>query len=222
MPADHSVRRTFFCLRIQYFKFIEKQLGRFGKLLIFTPDQTDRRKELRFKRTEAQHGLCAGIDQVVERQRITDPFSDEQRGIENEIVCGDNIEPVEIFLQSFRHFICRALTRIVQEKMKRADVVAFATPIYFYEISGQLKTFLDRTNPLYTADYAFRDIYLLTSAAEDGDDVWCCAACAIEGWIECFPKTHLCGVIFGGGVGAPGSIADHPAMLKAYNAGKAI
>ena len=29
---------------------------------------------------------------------------------------------------------------------------------------------LDRANPLFTTDYNFRDIYLLASAAEDGEE----------------------------------------------------
>ena len=38
----------------------------------------------------------------------------------------------------------------------------------YYEMSGQMKTLLDRANPLYSSDYRFREIYMLTSAAEDG------------------------------------------------------
>lgn len=34
------------------------------------------------------------------------------------------------------------------EKIKNSDVVVFSTPIYFYEMAGQMKTLLDRTNPL--------------------------------------------------------------------------
>lgn len=40
-------------------------------------------------------------------------------------------------------------------KMKQADVLVFATPIYYYEMCGQMKTMLDRTNPLYGTDYLF-------------------------------------------------------------------
>ena len=32
----------------------------------------------------------------------------------------------------------------IAAKMKEADVIAFATPVYYYEMSGQLKTMLDR------------------------------------------------------------------------------
>ena len=35
----------------------------------------------------------------------------------------------------------------ITEKMQHADVIVFATPIYYYEMSGQLKTMLDRANP---------------------------------------------------------------------------
>ena len=55
----------------------------------------------------------------------------------------------------------------LHEKMLTADVIVFATPIYYYEMSGQMKTLLDRANALFASDYAFRDIYLLTAAAEE-------------------------------------------------------
>ena len=56
---------------------------------------------------------------------------------------------------------------IIAQKMKTADVLVFATPVYYYEMSGQMKTMLDRANPLYDSDYQFRDVYLLAAAAED-------------------------------------------------------
>lgn len=59
----------------------------------------------------------------------------------------------------------------IAEKMGVAEVIAFATPIYYYEMSGQMKTLLDRANALFASDYAFRDIYLLTAAAEEDDQV---------------------------------------------------
>ena len=39
----------------------------------------------------------------------------------------------------------------IEQKMQEADVLVFATPIYYFEMSGQLKTMLDRGNPLYTS-----------------------------------------------------------------------
>lgn len=112
--------------------------------------------------------------------------------------------------------------KIVQEKMLHADVLVFATPIYYYEMSGQLKTLLDRANPLYPSDYAFRDVYFIATAAEDSDDVWARAASGLEGWIACFPKAHLSGVIFGGNATSVNTIQNSTAMKKAFEMGRAI
>ncbi|WP_346726094.1 NAD(P)H-dependent oxidoreductase [Yeguia hominis] len=42
--------------------------------------------------------------------------------------------------------------------MRSTDVIVFVTPIYYYEMSGQMKTLLDRANSLYGSAYAFRSI----------------------------------------------------------------
>ena len=103
-----------------------------------------------------------------------------------------------------------------------ADVLVFATPIYYYEMSGQLKTLLDRLNPLFPSDYAFRDVYMLTSAAENEEHVPQQAVRGMEGWIECFEHARLAGTVFMGGVTTPGEGMGHPALQEAYQMGKRI
>ena len=49
-------------------------------------------------------------------------------------------------------------------KVQEADVLVFATPVYYYGLSGQLKTFLDRLNPLFGRQNAFKRVYLLVAA----------------------------------------------------------
>lgn len=110
----------------------------------------------------------------------------------------------------------------IAHRMSIADVLVFATPIYYYEMSGQLKTMLDRANPLYPTDYAFRDIYFLSAAAEDAEGVDARAISGLEGWIECFPKARLAGTVFAGGVAGTGEIEGHSALTKAYEMGKSI
>ena len=56
----------------------------------------------------------------------------------------------------------------IAEKMKEADTLVFSTPIYYYEMSGQMKTLLDRMNPLYAADYRFRKVYLTHRTVPNG------------------------------------------------------
>ena len=110
----------------------------------------------------------------------------------------------------------------IEQKMEQADVLVFATPIYYYEMSGQMKTMLDRGNPLFTADYKFRDVYFIATAAEEGDHVWHRAAAGLEGWIECFPKVKLSGVVFAGDTTEVNTVQDKPAMKKAYEMGKEV
>ena len=110
----------------------------------------------------------------------------------------------------------------IARKMLTADVIVFATPIYYYEMSGQMKTMLDRANPLFSADYTFRDIYLLATAADTDDSAMDGAAKGLEGWISCFEKARLAGMVFGGGADAIGTIQGNPALNEAYEMGKAV
>lgn len=110
----------------------------------------------------------------------------------------------------------------IADKIRHADVVAFASPVYYYGLSGQLKTLLDRCNSLYGSDYAFRDIYLLATAAEDENTTVAGSVKGLEGWVDCFEKASLAGTVFAGGVNRGGDIKNHPALEKAYEAGKAI
>lgn len=108
-------------------------------------------------------------------------------------------------------------------KMKEADVIVFSTPIYFYEMSGQMKTLLDRSNPLFADNYHFRDIYLLTTAADENADTMERAIKGLEGWIACFEQSSLKGVVKGVGVDQFGDIKNHQEFLKqAYEMGQSI
>lgn len=110
----------------------------------------------------------------------------------------------------------------IAKQMHDADVIVFATPIYYYEMSGQMKTLLDRANSLFGSDYAFRDIYFLSAAAEDEDGVDSRAINGLEGWIACFERARLAGTVFAGGVNGTGEIVGHPALQKAYEMGKSV
>lgn len=89
-------------------------------------------------------------------------------------------------------------------------------------MSGQMKTLLDRANPLYSTDYAFRDIYLLASAAEEDPHTVDGTVTGLTGWVDCFEKARLAGTIFAGGVNDPGEVQGHPALEQAYELGKRI
>lgn len=110
----------------------------------------------------------------------------------------------------------------IAQKMLTADILIFATPIYYYGICGQMKTMLDRANPLFSADYPFRNVYLLAAAAEENEHTADGAVTALQGWIDCFEKANLAGVVFAGGVTSVGEIRNHPALKNAYEMGRIV
>jgi hypothetical protein len=106
------------------------------------------------------------------------------------------------------------------ESVLNADVVCWATPIYYYEMSGQMKTLIDRMNAMYPKNYKFRDVYLLTTAAENEDFTPKRTESGLMGWIECYEKSELKGHLFCGGVGGPKEIEGNAKLQEAYEMGK--
>ena len=110
----------------------------------------------------------------------------------------------------------------ITEKIGNADVIVWATPIYYYEMSGQMKTMIDRANALFVKDYKFRDVYFLSTAAGEEEDCDERAVRGLEGWIECYPESRLAGKVFAGGVNDAGAIKGHKALQEAYDMGRSI
>lgn len=111
----------------------------------------------------------------------------------------------------------------IAEQMAKADVICFATPVYYYDMAGQMKTLLDRANCLYSMDYAFRDIYLLIASAEEGDEASDGTVTGVSGWISCFERARLAGVVRGGGATAPGAMKNFADKLQAaYEMGRGV
>ena len=110
----------------------------------------------------------------------------------------------------------------IADKMHDADVLVFATPVYYYSVSGQLKTVLDRANPLFGTDYGFTKAYLLATAAEDEPETVEGTVKAVQGWVDCFERCELADTVFAGGVNEIGEINGHPALKRAYQVGKEI
>ena len=154
--------------------------------------------------------------------------------VEGALSAGNDVEKISLVgkdIQFYRGcFACQKLGRCVikddvnaiMAKVLEADVVCWATPIYYYEMSGQMKTLIDRLNALYPLDYKFRDVYLLTTAAEDEEQTPKRAEAGLTGWIDCFPKSRLAGTLFCGGVNDPRDIAGSAKLQEAFELGKAV
>lgn len=107
--------------------------------------------------------------------------------------------------------------------VKNADILVFATPIYYYAMSGQLKTFLDRMNPLYIADYKFKEVYLFTACADEEDSAMDVVISEVKGWISCFDDVKFKEALCGTATTNIGDIKNRVEILnKAFEIGKNI
>lgn len=126
--------------------------------------------------------------------------------------------------------VCRTTHRCVQnddmaeilDKVVRADVIVLSTPVYFYLMNGQMKTFIDRCLPRYK-EISDKEFYFVCTAA-DGDKSF------IEKTVdslreftdECLDNSIERGVIYGSGTAVKGAVEDTPAYKKAYEIGRNI
>ena len=78
-------------------------------------------------------------------------------------------------------------------------------------------------NPMYPMDYAVRDIYMIATAAEEEESAFEKAYNGLQGWVDCFEKAKLKGLVTGGGIGdANDAPNNEETMKRAYELGKAL
>lgn len=124
---------------------------------------------------------------------------------------------------------CRKLDKCIHndsindilDEVQSSDVLVFATPIYYYCMSGQLKTFLDRLNPLYHRKNNFKEVFLLASAEDDRDCAIDGAIKGVQGWVDCFDDVVLSGVVKALGANHVGEVSTE-ALTAAYEMGKSV
>ncbi len=110
----------------------------------------------------------------------------------------------------------------INEKIKDSDVIVWATPVYYYCMSGQMKTMIDRSNPLFTTANKFKDVYLLATCAENDEAAMDTTIAGLQGWIDCHSGVELKGVVRAIGVTNVGDIEGNAGLKEAYELGKSI
>lgn len=107
------------------------------------------------------------------------------------------------------------------EKLKAADVIVLASPVYFYTICARLKNFIDRTVVIYPYEgFAGKKWQFIISAADDVPSAMQHALGDFQGLMECMEEPVVLPPICGLGVSAPGDVKNSPAMQQAFAAGK--
>ena len=86
-----------------------------------------------------------------------------------------------------------------------------------------MKTLLDRLNPLYSSDYKFRNVYMLSTAAEDEEYTPEKAVNGLQRWVDCFEEATLVDTLFCGGINDPAEASGKEEELNgAYKFGKSL
>lgn len=109
----------------------------------------------------------------------------------------------------------------ITDKMLAADVIVLSTPIYFYAMSAQLKTFLDRCCATYT-EMKDKEIYFIAAGAEGDEDRENLERTFdnLMGFVDCLENPVVKGRVLATGVWHIGEIKGNPAMSEAYEMGK--
>lgn len=110
----------------------------------------------------------------------------------------------------------------VRERMMWADVIVLSSPVYFYTISAQLKTVIDRTVPFYTKLHE-KSVYIIVAAADPDESMLELAVESVRGFTrDCLEGAVECGVIKATGVWEKGAIEGTEFPKTAYQMGRSV
>lgn len=126
--------------------------------------------------------------------------------------------------------VCNTTNKCVQkddmvkilDKMVNADVIVMGTPVYFYNMNGQMKTLIDRTVPRYE-EISNKDFYFILAAADSSRANMERVLESFRGFTEdCLNNAHEKGIVYGTGAWQIGDIKGSPALKEAYEMGKNV
>jgi multimeric flavodoxin WrbA len=117
---------------------------------------------------------------------------------------------------------------LVHKEMCMADALVLATPVYFWNVSSQLKALWDRTFALHPYEKLKRikKSALLTTAGVHREHTLDAVVAGYKGYIWCIggycDRIESVGIICIDRVRDPSDIADHPGLREAYELGRKI
>ncbi len=105
----------------------------------------------------------------------------------------------------------------ILQLFQQADVLVLATPIYFYGISAQMKTFIDRTYPIWQ-HLGSKEVYYIISAGL-GTDIIQRSLGDLDGFVEHLEHYEIKGRLYADHVMDAGLVKEKPMMKQAYEMG---
>ena len=109
---------------------------------------------------------------------------------------------------------------VVEQEIYGADMVVYVTPIYFYDMSAQLKIVMDRMHCCYSNLRGKRSPLLATAYRSD-DEVMYYLDTLYRGLAQ-FLRYQDLGTIMAKGCGSPELVHDSRYAKQAYELGKSL
>ena len=108
----------------------------------------------------------------------------------------------------------------ILELFQKADIIVLATPVYFHGVSAQMKTFIDRTYPIWE-HFGKKEVYYIVSAAL-GFNIIEKSLSDLDGFVEHFEEYKISGRIYAANVMDAGLVKNQAVFDQAYNMAYAI
>lgn len=168
--------------------------------------------------------------------------SSPRRGGNSEALCeqfkkgaeesGNNVEMLNINDYNIRFFDQKEYDReasasetddaaMIIAKMKAADVIVLSSPVYFYNMTAQLKALVDRTYG-HEKDLREKEFFYISTSTDRDNEATDGVFEAFHGFARCLYGSVERGIIRGNGARNRGDIDNHPAMQQAYEMGKDV
>lgn len=109
----------------------------------------------------------------------------------------------------------------ILDKIIDSDVIVLATPVYFYTMNGQMKTFIDRLCARYTS-ISNKEFYFIMTAADGRKQALDRVVNEFRGLTCCLQGAKEKGIIYGTGAWDIGEIKATEAITEAYKFGKNV
>ena len=103
----------------------------------------------------------------------------------------------------------------IYPELERAELVAFATPLYYFTFPGQLKLVIDRFYALYRNGYPVRESVLLVTAADTAGHTFEPIRLTYNAIMDHL-KWRIRGMVLAGGLGLPDEIGrtEFPSLAR--------
>jgi len=109
----------------------------------------------------------------------------------------------------------------IVDALRKTDTLVLASPVYYFNITAQLKQAIDRIYVLVNEEKTIKRMAMLLACEDDDIDTAGGAVAMFERWLA-YEGWESAGVVIAGGVHNPGDINGHAELEKARALGREI